>query len=55
MWPDRVSNPGPLAHELDALSTVPCGPAKSRSEVPRKNIIKHREVSWEKKSQITTY
>ena len=22
MWPDRVLNPGPLAHEPDALPTV---------------------------------
>ena len=27
MWPDRVSNPGSLAYEADALPTVQCGPA----------------------------
>ena len=27
MWPDRVSNPGPLAPESDALPTVLRGPA----------------------------
>ena len=27
MWPDRVSNPGPLALEADALPTAPRGPA----------------------------
>ena len=27
MWPDRVSNPGPLALESDALPTAPRGPA----------------------------
>ena len=27
MWPDRVSNPGPLALESDALPTALCGPA----------------------------
>ena len=27
MWPDRVSNPGPLAHESDALPTALRGPA----------------------------
>ena len=27
MWPDRVSNPGPMAHESDALSIVPRSPA----------------------------
>ena len=25
MWQDRVSNPGLLAHESDALSTTLCG------------------------------
>ena len=28
MWPDRVSVPGPLAHESDALPTALRGPAK---------------------------
>ena len=28
MWPDRVSNPGPLALESDALSKALRGPAK---------------------------
>ena len=27
MWPDRVSNPGPLALESDALPIALCGPA----------------------------
>ena len=31
MWPDRVSNPGPLALELDALPTALRGPATSES------------------------
>ena len=26
MWPDRVSKPGPLAHQSDALRTVLRGP-----------------------------
>ena len=26
MWPDRVSNPGPLAHEPDELPTALRGP-----------------------------
>ena len=25
MWPDRVSNPGPLTYESDALPTALCG------------------------------
>ena len=28
MWPDRVSNPGPLTHESGALSTALRGLAK---------------------------
>ena len=28
MWPDRVSNPGPLAFESGALPTALCSPAK---------------------------
>ena len=40
MWPDRVSSPGPLAHESDALPTVLRGPvwirSKSRKENPQK-------------------
>ena len=27
MWPDRVSNPGPLTYESGALLTALCGPA----------------------------
>ena len=27
MWPDRVSNPGPLTYESDALPTALHGPA----------------------------
>ena len=29
MWPDRVSNPGPLTYESGALPTVLGGPAYS--------------------------
>ena len=29
MRPDRVANPGPLAHESDALSTALRGPAEN--------------------------
>ena len=29
MWPDRESNPGPLALESDAFPTALRGPAKS--------------------------
>ena len=27
MWPGRISNPGPLAHESEALPTALRGPA----------------------------
>ena len=30
MWPDRVSNLGPLTYESVALPTVLCGPAWSK-------------------------
>ena len=30
MWPDRVSNPGPLTYESGALPTVLPGPAENR-------------------------
>ena len=28
MWPDRVSNPGPLTYESGAIPTALCGPAR---------------------------
>ena len=30
MWPDRVSNPEPLAHDSDALPTALHGPNQER-------------------------
>ena len=30
MWPDRVSNPGPLTYESGALPTALRGPASER-------------------------
>ena len=33
MWPDRVSNPGPLALESDALPTALRGPERERDYV----------------------
>ena len=29
MWPDRVSNPGPLTYESGALPTALCGSAQN--------------------------
>ena len=31
MWPDLVSNPGPLTYESGALPTALCGPALFQS------------------------
>ena len=40
MWPDRVSNSGPLAHESDALPTALRGPAKDEGKrMKRKSDI----------------
>ena len=33
MWPDRLSNPGPLTYESGALLTALRGPAKSTGHV----------------------
>ena len=33
MWPNRVSNPGTLVLESDALPAVPCDPAKCPCDV----------------------
>ena len=41
MWPDRVSNPGPLTYESGALPTALRGPARKIREglfsIPRHN------------------
>ena len=39
MWPDRVSNPEPMAHETDALPTALRGPPN------RKEAIYHTQQS----------
>ena len=33
MWPDRVSNPGPLTYEAGDLPTALRGPARGRGEM----------------------
>ena len=33
MWPDRVSNPGPLTYESGALPIALRGPARSHSPI----------------------
>ena len=39
MWPDRVSNPGPLTYESGALPTALCGPANIRGGTGDKSKI----------------
>ena len=44
MWPDRVSNPGPLTYELGALPTALRGPATNHVTcVPREDsgLLRH--------------
>ena len=36
MWPDRVSNPGPLTYESGALPTTLRGPARPGLEIHAK-------------------
>ena len=36
MWPDWVSNPGPLTYESGALPTALCGPAWSMASCSQK-------------------
>ena len=33
MWPDRLSNPGPLVLDLDALPTAPCSQANNPDRI----------------------
>ena len=40
MWPDRVSNPGPLAHESDALPTALRGPVQTVETLIRRSILR---------------
>ena len=35
MWPDRVSNPGPLTYESGALATALRGPAVVNLPLPK--------------------
>ena len=42
MWPDQVSNPGPLTNESGALTIAPRGLAKNLSMVAlKKKIFEH--------------
>ena len=52
MWPDRVSNPGPLALESDALPTAPRGPVLlivsmvNTVSIIRKHLCPYIEISY---------
>ena len=39
MWPDRVSNPGPLTYESGALPTAQRGPAETNGHTFKGNSI----------------
>ena len=39
MWPDRISNPGPLTYESGALPTALRGPASSKYKWKRKYVV----------------
>ena len=41
MWPDRVSNPGPLTYDSGALPTALRGPAKSLKDIMQSSIKSH--------------
>ena len=42
MWPDRVSNPGPLTYESGALPTALRGPARRIN----RQILIHQWPPW---------
>ena len=44
MWPDQVSNPGPLTYESGALPTALRGPAGSCRHQVRDAYILYREL-----------
>ena len=44
MWPDRVSNPGPLTYESDALPTALRGQAASDAKACFSSKAEYRAV-----------
>ena len=46
MWPDQVSNPGPIGLEADALPTTLSGPA---------SVIAASESAWSNRKDKTVY
>ena len=60
MWPDRVSNPGPLTYESGVLPTALCGPAAEEEQELEalvesfdKTCKRYMEVSAEKTRLMT--
>ena len=60
MWPDGVSNPGPLTYESGALPTALCGPAAEEEQELEalvesfdKTCKRYTEVSAEKSRLVT--
>ena len=45
MWPDRVSNPGPLTYESGALPTALRGPASSDQGQGHRDILLHFNIT----------
>ena len=45
MWLDRVSNPGPLTYESDALPTALRGPAKPGGKVLLRMVLMNAALS----------
>ena len=41
MWPDRVSNPGPLTYESGALPIALRGPAELMARTSLKTVVIH--------------
>ena len=59
MWPDRVSNPGPLTYESGALPTTLCGPAYSKLSLTSKylgtNAVDVKEVHCTKDNNFINF
>ena len=54
MWPGRVSNPGPLVYESDALPTALCGPAIGLIKILQELIESEPKAYPKQKSEQTS-
>ena len=46
MWPDQVSNPGPLTYESGALPIALCGPALINTLcIKKKNLRSEKKIN----------